>query len=108
MVARESQNISAWLMFAAARRLLIVAAATSRSQISRVIRGSSLDIRPVSSRPFANHYCDVGDALEIFLDEGNSQLRPFVFGIDDALEGLNMLEAIANSSAEKLWVSVKR
>lgn len=51
---------------------------------------------------FANYYGDIADYL---LDENKNE-SGYVFGIDDALEGLKMLEAMTLSSKEKRWVSI--
>ncbi|MDA7818352.1 Gfo/Idh/MocA family oxidoreductase [Sulfurimonas sp.] len=50
---------------------------------------------------FANHYSDIADYL--LEEEKNS----FVFGVDDAFEGLQMLEAITESSINKKWVGLR-
>ncbi|MEW6639749.1 MAG: Gfo/Idh/MocA family oxidoreductase [Pseudomonadota bacterium] len=55
---------------------------------------------------FANYYSDVADALEAYRRDTAAKFPPYVFGIDDALEGLDMLEAIKSSSTKKSWVSV--
>ncbi|MBR1219660.1 Gfo/Idh/MocA family oxidoreductase [Bradyrhizobium sp. U87765 SZCCT0131] len=55
---------------------------------------------------FANYYTDVADALEAYHRDNGAPFPPYVFGIDAALEGLNMLEAITSSSTKKSWVSV--
>lgn len=55
---------------------------------------------------FANYYSDVADALEAYQRDQNAKFPPYVFGIDEALQGLNMLEAITTSSNKKSWVTV--
>lgn len=57
---------------------------------------------------FANYYYDIADALHVYLHDRSVRLKPFVLGIDEALEGLYMLEAIVASSASKSWVKVKQ
>lgn len=52
---------------------------------------------------FANYYTDIADLL---LGVSNNENR-YVFGIDDALEGLKMLEAMTVSSKEKKWIKIK-
>ena len=51
---------------------------------------------------FANYYGDIADYL---LNENKNE-SGYVFGIDDALEGLLMLEAMTLSNKEKRWVSI--
>lgn len=53
---------------------------------------------------FANYYFDVADALEVYKGGSAAGSQSYVFGIDAALEGLRMLEAIAKSFVEKRWV----
>lgn len=48
---------------------------------------------------FANHYSDIAD---YFLKLNNNENR-YVFGIDDALEGIKMLEAMTKSSKNLKW-----
>jgi predicted dehydrogenase len=50
---------------------------------------------------FANYYSDIADAL---LE--NSLENEFIFDIDHAIEGLIMLEAIAESSQSKKWIKI--
>jgi predicted dehydrogenase len=56
---------------------------------------------------FANYYSDVADSLALYL----RQQRPFAnadcFGVQEALEGLYLLEAISASSKSQSWVAVK-
>jgi len=56
---------------------------------------------------FANTYCDIAEALHSFKQGCLSTNNPYVFGVEEALEGLFMLEAIARSSKDKSWVTVK-
>ena len=55
---------------------------------------------------FANYYCDTADALAAHL-AGQSVAGEYVFGIEDALQGLRVLEAIADSSANRCWATVE-
>lgn len=55
---------------------------------------------------FANYYYDVADVLERFLDGDKSFRNDYVFGVEESLEGLRMLESIARSSASKNWERV--
>lgn len=52
---------------------------------------------------FANYYMDIADLI---VDKSDNENR-YVFGIDDALEGLKMLEAMTVSSKEKKWIKIK-
>ena len=52
---------------------------------------------------FANYYFDVADVLESYLDKTVQPENAYVFGIEESLEGLLMLEAIARSSVSKRW-----
>jgi predicted dehydrogenase len=56
---------------------------------------------------FANYYSDIADTLEMYLDHKQYAPSQYNFGIEEALEGLYMLEAIAESSANHCWVNVK-
>jgi predicted dehydrogenase len=51
---------------------------------------------------FANHYYDIADYL---LKINNNENR-YVFDIEDALEGIKMLEAMTISNKEKSWVKI--
>ena len=51
---------------------------------------------------FANYYMGIADLI---LGISNNENR-YVFGIDDALEGLKMLEAMTSSSKNKKWVKI--
>lgn len=55
---------------------------------------------------FSNYYYDTADVLEQYLADNVVRRHQYVFGIDDALEGLRMLEAIARSSISKCWEKV--
>lgn len=55
---------------------------------------------------FANYYHDVADALLMHIDQGERYQSPYVFGVDDVLEGIEMLEAMATSALNKQWVSL--
>lgn len=52
---------------------------------------------------FANYY---GDIADLFLGITNNEDR-YVFGIEDALEGLKMLEAMSLSNKEKRWITIE-
>lgn len=55
---------------------------------------------------FANYYYDTADALSAHL-AGRPAAGEYVFGIDDALQGLRVLEAIADSSTQRSWATVE-
>ena len=55
---------------------------------------------------FANYYQDTADALAAHL-AGQPAAGEYVFGIKDALQGLRVLEAIADSSANRCWATVE-
>lgn len=55
---------------------------------------------------FANYYYDVADALECHVLRKNSPEQDYVFGIEESLEGLQMLEAISRSSVNRQWEQV--
>lgn len=55
---------------------------------------------------FANHYWDIADSLRHYQATGIQNANEFVFSSRQALEGLAMLEAMAQSSNERCWKSV--
>lgn len=55
---------------------------------------------------FANYYYDVADALEGH-EAGKPYSGEYVFGIDEALQGIRVLQAIADSSASRSWVRLE-
>lgn len=55
---------------------------------------------------FANYYHDVAVALDDHLNRKCCS-TPYVFGIEESLEGLRLFEAVALSSQEKRWVDVQ-
>jgi len=56
---------------------------------------------------FANYYYDIADALELYLGKKLSCENRYVFGIEESLEGLRMLDAIVKSSINKRWEKVE-
>lgn len=54
---------------------------------------------------FANIYFDIGESL-ISFKKGEPYESPYVFGVDHALEGLKMLEAMNESSKRRTFSSV--
>lgn len=55
---------------------------------------------------FANHYFDLADGLAEFKSRGRVT-SPWVFGIDEAQEGLLVLEAMARSAKSKAWQTIE-
>lgn len=55
---------------------------------------------------FANYYNDIADAFDMYLNN-KSFPSQYIFGIEETLEGLHMLEAIAESSSNRCWVDIK-
>jgi predicted dehydrogenase len=55
---------------------------------------------------FANLYSDIGDSLEVYRDTGSQASTDYVFSAKHALEGLIMLEAMADSSKERCWKTI--
>jgi predicted dehydrogenase len=55
---------------------------------------------------FANYYLDIAEALVSHRSTGRMKLGSYVFGVEESIEGLNMLEAIALSSLSHKWESV--
>lgn len=55
---------------------------------------------------FANYYFDVADALRGYRESKHYHLNKYAFGINESLEGLQMLEAIARSVSSKKWEHV--
>lgn len=51
---------------------------------------------------FANYYDDIAD----YLQGHNHNEDGFVFGVDNAIEGLKMLEAMSLSSQKKQWINI--
>lgn len=55
---------------------------------------------------FSNYYFDVADALHDYYYFGRCEFNQYTFGIDESLQGLLMLEAIARSSFSNNWEPV--
>lgn len=55
---------------------------------------------------FANYYFDMADSLVEFRKNG-SHTVPWVIGVEQAYEGLLMLEAIADSAESRTWQSIQ-
>jgi len=56
---------------------------------------------------FANYYADVADALKNYRSSAVIDFGQYVFGVDESLEGLQMLEAIACSCASNQWERIE-
>ncbi|GAX87605.1 conserved hypothetical protein [Lebetimonas natsushimae] len=50
---------------------------------------------------FANYYCDIYDSIL------HNQLNEYVFGIEEAIEGLKLLTAMNKSSKNKKWENIQ-
>jgi predicted dehydrogenase len=55
---------------------------------------------------FSNHYYDIADSLLFYKLNKQYQTSKYVFNIDEALDGIKVLEAITTSSKEKQWVTI--
>ncbi|MDR2827523.1 MAG: Gfo/Idh/MocA family oxidoreductase [Candidatus Adiutrix intracellularis] len=55
---------------------------------------------------FANYYYDIADALEAHLKQSAFKSE-YVFGIDETIEGLSLLDAMTRSTKKKEWVKIK-
>lgn len=56
---------------------------------------------------FANYYYDIADALHSYLEAQSSRENPYVFGIEETMEGFRFFDAIAESSINQKWVFVQ-
>ena len=90
-------------------RRIIIDRASSEVQVSNQTRYTRFKAGHPSGfiEAFANYYYDTADRLGLYLDKNKPCPSQYVFGIDEALEGIHMLEAIADSSINKCWVNVK-
>jgi len=55
---------------------------------------------------FANLYNDIADSIQAYTEKSNYRSE-YVFGVDEALSGLYMLEAIAQSAKSKTWEKIE-
>jgi predicted dehydrogenase len=55
---------------------------------------------------FANYYLDVAEAIFVYRSTGRLDFGSYVFGVNESIEGLKMLETIALSSRSHKWESV--
>ena len=55
---------------------------------------------------FANLYMDIADCLDQYKQTG-SYSSPYVYGVDHALDGMRLLQAINESAASGQWVDIK-
>ncbi|SEK36065.1 Gfo/Idh/MocA family protein [Nitrosovibrio tenuis] len=90
-------------------RRIIMDRASSEVQVSNQTRYTRFKAGHPSGfiEAFANYYYDAADTLGMYLDKNEPCPSPYVFGIDETLEGIHMLEAIVDSSINKCWVNVK-
>jgi predicted dehydrogenase len=56
---------------------------------------------------FANYYCDAADALTRYRSTGRQVDYEDCFGVEEAYEGLRLLESIAASSESERWESLQ-
>jgi len=56
---------------------------------------------------FANYYYDIADALESYLDKRIAYKNPYVFGIEESLEGFRLFDAISASSTKQQWIKLQ-
>jgi predicted dehydrogenase len=88
-----------------------------RSTVDRASGGMKVALEPRYTRfkaghpagfieAFANYYWDVADALESHLGIMQHGENKHVHGISMALEGMKLLEAMAQSSRESRWVNI--
>lgn len=82
----------------------IIDRASENTSISKELRYNRFKAGHPSGfiEAFANYYCDIADLLH---GKTKNDDR-YVFGIDEAIEGLKMLEAISRSSKSKCWVNI--
>lgn len=55
---------------------------------------------------FANYYVDVAETLREYQRTKKAYSGDYVFGIDESIEGLQMLDAIARSSVSRKWEQI--
>lgn len=55
---------------------------------------------------FSNYYLDIAEALVAYRSSGRMDFGDYVFGVEESIEGLKMLEAIALSSKSNRWEPV--
>ena len=55
---------------------------------------------------FANYYLDIAEMLVSYRTTGKINFGEYVFGVDESIEGLKMLEAIDLSSRSHKWEKV--
>jgi predicted dehydrogenase len=57
---------------------------------------------------FANYYADLADALHQRKANASMQSRPYVLGLEEADEGLRLLEAFERSRQQRAWVAINQ
>ena len=56
---------------------------------------------------FANYYNDIADALSSYITTQSASDNPYLFGIDETLEGFQFFDAIAKSSSDIKWIDLQ-
>ncbi|MBI5701720.1 Gfo/Idh/MocA family oxidoreductase [Candidatus Saganbacteria bacterium] len=56
---------------------------------------------------FANLYCDIADSITAYMGKSSYDAE-YVYGIDEALEGLCMFQSVDKAAKNKTWVNVER
>ncbi len=56
---------------------------------------------------FANHYIDIYEALQKYKSGSSDYLNRYVFGVEDSIRELKVMEAIEKSLKSKSWESSK-
>jgi predicted dehydrogenase len=56
---------------------------------------------------FANYYYDIADSVNTYINKGLHLKNPYVFGIQETLEGMRLFDAIADSSESGKWIDLK-
>ena len=89
-------------------RKTVIDRASSEVQISNQVRYTRFKAGHPSGfiEAFANYYYDTADSLSVYRNRKKPCRTPYVFGIDEALEGIHMLEAIADSSINRCWEKI--
>lgn len=55
---------------------------------------------------FANYYYDIAEVLHTYLATRSQSASPYVFGVEETLEGFRLFDAIAESSANQRWINL--
>lgn len=57
---------------------------------------------------FANYYYDLAESLQVYRQQGRCWENPYVFGLEESLEGFRLFEAIEKSSNELKWIQISQ